>query len=484
MQIINQHKENEQKIIEDEISKKIDQINQAATTLNEFYNKSVSVNISQFDDYSRIIIEQNPQIKNVLVEKNGKIIESYPHKEFEGNNVLSLYKQFPPMLDGVKVMNPMFQISQSQGAAVFSIPFESFVNPIIFSNNFKLILFNQYNNQSLYQIKVKDGQIQQDNTVSFSADEMQNSLIIEKKTNLFGYNLQHFYLLKYQIWDSPFEKQDSVYEKILLISGFILSIVVPLLIIRYQRLTNFIKRQSVQLEQTNEKLLQADKAKDEFSAMLTHELKTPLVPIQGYVDILLSGHLGSINDYQKEKLLVIRDSARSLLNLISDILDAQKLELRQLKIVKQRNNIKNTVEQSVEALNIAALEKTMALVNHVNGDIFANYDNERIKQVITNLIKNSLNVCNPQTGKIEIIAKDSSSEIEISVMDNGKGISDEDKDKIFKKFFQADTSFTRESSGSGLGLAICKGIVETHGGKIWFESKYGQGTSFIFTIPK
>jgi PAS domain S-box-containing protein len=238
------------------------------------------------------------------------------------------------------------------------------------------------------------------------------------------------------------------------------------------------------LEVANKKLLQANKAKDEFAAMLTHELKTPLVPIQAYADILLSGHLGSLTDVQKERLQIILDNARSLLNLISDILDVQKLELGQLKIVKSRNNIKETVTQSVEALKTVASAKTIVLVNHVNSDIFTSYDDERIKQVITNLIKNSLNACSPQTGKVEISANDSPSEIEISVKDNGKGIRDEDKDKIFRKFYQVDTSSIRESGGTGLGLVICKGIVETNGGKIWFESKYGQETKFIFTIPK
>jgi signal transduction histidine kinase len=483
IQIVNQNKENERKVIEDEVSKENDQIKQAAASLTELYNKSSSVSNQQFDDYSRIIIEQNPQIKNIIVEKNGKIIESYPHQEFEDSDVSSLYKQYPAELDGVKVMNPVFQLSQSNEAAVLSVPFDSFVNPIIFSNNFKLILFNQYNNQNLYQIEVKDDKIQQ-SEVFFSADELQNSLIIEKKTDLFGYNLQNYYVLKYQIWDSPFEEKGSTYEQILLISGFILSAVVPLLIIRYQRLTNFIKKQSVELGQAHEKLLQTDKAKDEFAAMLSHELKTPLVPIQGYVDILLSGHLGNLTDVQKERLQVIKDSSRSLLKLISDILDVQKLDLGQLKIVKQRNNIKDTVEKSVEVLKTVASEKNIELVNHVNGDIFVSYDEERIKQVITNLIKNSMNACSQQTGKIEIIANDSPHEIEISVKDNGKGIPAEYKDNVFRKFYQVDTSPTRESGGSGLGLAICKGIIETHGGKLWFESEYGKGTTFIFTIPK
>jgi signal transduction histidine kinase len=380
-------------------------------------------------------------------------------------------------------MNPIFHLSQSNVGAVISIPFDSFVNPVIFSNNFKLILFNQYNNQNLYQIEVKDGQIQQGDVI-FSAGELQNSLVIEKKTDLFGYNLQNYYVLKYQIWDSSFEEQGSTYRQILLISGIILSVAVPLLIIRYQRLSDFIKKQSAQLEQSHEKLVQTDKAKDEFAAMLTHELKTPLVPIQGYVDILLSGHLGDLTDGQKERLQIIKASTISLLKLTSDILDTQKLELGQLKIVKQRNNIKDTIEKSVEVLRTIASAKTIALVNHVNTDIFGTYDDERIKQVITNLIKNSMNACSPQTGKVEIIANDSPSEIKISVKDNGKGIPDENKDQMFRKFYQADTSSTRESGGSGLGLVICKGIIETHGGKIWFESKHGQGTTFIFTIPK
>lgn len=299
-----------------------------------------------------------------------------------------------------------------------------------------MILFNQGNNQTLYQVGVKDGQIQQGD-VLFSPDELQNSLVIEKKTDLFGYNLQNYYILKYQIWDLPFEEQGNAYEQTLLISGFVLSAAVPLLIIRYQRLTSFIKKQSAQLEEAHKKLLQTDKAKDEFAVMLTHELKTPLVPIQGYVDMLLGGHLGSLTDVQKERLKIIKDNSESLLGLISDILDVQKLELGQLKIVKHENNIKDTVTQSVEALKTAASDRAITLVNHANSDIFASYDNERIKQVITNLIKNSLNACS-QTGQVEIMATVSPSKIEITVKDNGKGIPDAAKDKIFRKFYQAD----------------------------------------------
>src|SRR5579863_909313 len=219
-------------------------------------------------------LQKGRQLQNIIFENEGKIIESYPYREFEGSNVSLLYNQYPAELGGVKVMNAMFELSGSNGTAILSVPFDSFVNPVIFSNNFKLILFNQGNNQTLYQLQVKNSQIQQGD-VLFSADELQNSLVIEKKTDLFGYNLQNYYVLKYQIWDLPFEEQNNTYEQILLIAGFMLSAAVPLLIIRYQRLTSFIKNQSVQLEEANKKLLQTEKAKDEFAAMLTHELKTP-----------------------------------------------------------------------------------------------------------------------------------------------------------------------------------------------------------------
>jgi len=225
-------------------------------------------------------------------------------------------------------------------------------------------------------------------------------------------------------------------------------------------------------------------SKNEFLAMMTHELKTPLVPIQGYADILLKEHLGQLNQSQKERIGIIRSSATSLLSLISDLLDAQKLELKQLKIKKEINNIKSTIENTVAIMNPQALADEIELTCDVKNDIYVTYDEDRICQVLTNLIKNSLKFVPQKDGKISILVEDSPNEIKISVKDNGKGIPKEAFDGIFKKFFQVDTSSTREKGGTGLGLNICKGIVEVHGGKIWFETELGKGTIFTFSIPK
>ncbi|MGI0017378.1 MAG: ATP-binding protein [Nitrosotalea sp.] len=225
-------------------------------------------------------------------------------------------------------------------------------------------------------------------------------------------------------------------------------------------------------------------AKDEFLAMITHELKTPLVPIQGYSDILLGEHLGPLNATQKERLQIISSSASTLLQLISDLLDAQKLELGQLRIKKEKNNIRDTVEKTILAILPTAISDDISLSYSPKKDVYAIYDDERIKQVLTNLVKNSLKATFPKTGKVEVSIEEKENEVIISVKDNGRGIPLDARDKIFKKFYQVDTTSTREKGGSGLGLSICKGIVEAHGGNIWVQSNQPRGTVFLFTIPK
>ncbi|KAG2476382.1 MAG: hypothetical protein NPMRth3_3370001, partial [Nitrosopumilales archaeon] len=115
------------------------------------------------------------------------------------------------------------------------------------------------------------------------------------------------------------------------------------------------------IKEKEEEAKKTDIAKDEFLAMITHELKTPLVPIQGYSDLLLSEHLGPLTDKQRERVSIIKSSATSLLDIISDLLDAQKLELGQLKIEKESSSIKNTVEKAVEAMQLAANEKEVKI---------------------------------------------------------------------------------------------------------------------------
>ncbi|MFQ6025764.1 MAG: sensor histidine kinase, partial [Nitrosopumilaceae archaeon] len=240
---------------------------------------------------------------------------------------------------------------------------------------------------------------------------------------------------------------------------------------------------STTIREKEEEARKMDQAKDEFLAMITHELKTPLVPIQGYADLLLSGHLGDITGKQKERLEIIKSSSGSLLQLITDLLDAQKLELGQLRMKKEKTNIKTTIEKALETMMPEAKENSIELTHNATKDVSIPHDPERIIQVLTNLIKNSLKAVKPKTGKIEVLVVNSPKAIKIAVKDNGVGVPAELIGKIFRKFYQVDSSLTREKGGSGLGLSICKGIVEGHGGKISAKNNSTGGATFTFTIP-
>jgi len=237
------------------------------------------------------------------------------------------------------------------------------------------------------------------------------------------------------------------------------------------------------IKEKDEQTKKTDIAKDEFLAMITHELKTPLVPIQGYSDILLSEHLGKLNEKQKERINIIKDSSENLLSLISDLLDAQKLELGQLRMQTGNSNMKETITDAIKLFLPQAQKNKIEIISDIQ-DIIIEHDPDRIKQVITNLIKNSLNAITHQNGKIEISSEEFPHEIKIHVKDNGIGIPPEKQDKLFKKFYQVDTTLTREKGGSGLGLAICKGIMENHGGSIQLERSLNQETIFTLSLPK
>ena len=237
------------------------------------------------------------------------------------------------------------------------------------------------------------------------------------------------------------------------------------------------------IQEKEEIAKKTDIAKDEFLAMITHELKTPLVPIQGYSDILLSEHLGKLTERQKERINIIKSSSETLLALISDLLDAQKLELGQLRMKRETNNIKKTITDVIESFIPQAQKNKIKLISNLK-DVNVEYDDERIKQVLSNLIKNSMIAVEPEKGVIEVSTVELPQIVQISIKDNGIGIPADKQENLFKKFYQVDTTLTREKSGSGLGLAICKGIIETHGGEIYVKSIPGQETVFTFTLPK
>lgn len=234
-----------------------------------------------------------------------------------------------------------------------------------------------------------------------------------------------------------------------------------------------------------EKLKEIDRKKVEFSSMVSHELKTPLVPILGYVQMLQKQELmGELNKRQLDAVDEIYSSALKLQRLVGDILTTQKLDLGKLEFNQENINIMELLNSIIKDFSPITSQKNIQLVkdNTENGVIFS--DKDRINQVFSNLIKNAIDFVESEKGQITIGAKNDKEFVKFFVKDNGVGISETNQKEIFKKFYQIDTSTSRKRNGSGLGLAICKGIIEGLGGKIWVESKENIGTTFYFEIPK
>ena len=225
------------------------------------------------------------------------------------------------------------------------------------------------------------------------------------------------------------------------------------------------------------------KQKDEFSAMVGHELKTPLVPILGYSELLLSGDMGKLTETQNNSVKTIFDNATRLLRLIQDILDVRKTELGKLNLDIRDVNAKEIIAQCLTAFKTTSQSKEITLVDN-SQDIPLQCDFERIIQVINNLLSNAFKFTPQKYGKIEVGAKIDNDSVIFSVKDNGIGIPKEKQANLFKKFYQVDTSIKRSALGSGLGLAICRGIIESHKGKIWLESEAEKGTIVYFSISR
>lgn len=245
------------------------------------------------------------------------------------------------------------------------------------------------------------------------------------------------------------------------------------------------KNQEERLQYVLNELKEADRLKEEFSTMVSHELKTPLTPIKGYCEMLMDPQVfGELNQDQKEAVKEIERNAMRLERLIGDILDVQKLDMGKMVINKEQFDITQFLAEVKNDLSSMFVDKQITLIIKSKTSDSITSDKNRLRQVIDNLVKNSVDFVAPKTGVIEIQVERKKDSMIFSVKDNGIGIPKELHHRLFKKFYQVDTSHTRKHGGTGLGLVVCKGIVEQLGGKIWFESEVEKGTIFYFSIPE
>jgi Na+/proline symporter/signal transduction histidine kinase len=243
-----------------------------------------------------------------------------------------------------------------------------------------------------------------------------------------------------------------------------------------------LKEITAQLQEANISLMEKDQQKDEFLDTVTHELRTPITAIRAASEILHDDD--EIPEELKKQFLqnIISESDR-LNRLIDKILDLEKFETGKQTLHPAKNNLIETIEKSIEPLQQLIKNKNISIYIESNNSVIAYYDEDRIFQVITNLVSNAIKFCPEEEGLITLQVTDNDAFIQIRVIDNGKGVPHNDFEAIFEKFYQSINQNIKKPVGSGLGLAICKQIIEHHKGKIWVEPSV-KGACIVFTLPK
>lgn len=237
-----------------------------------------------------------------------------------------------------------------------------------------------------------------------------------------------------------------------------------------------------------QKLGELDQMKQDFVSNVTHELRSPMTSIRGYIDLLLQGAAGSINEEQRDYLSVIKNSAVRLGRFIDNLLDVAKIEAHKLKLTPEALDVHQLAHEMGVLFKPQLDEKKITFKNAVPQNLSQAFvDKDKLAEVLINLTSNAIKFT-PEHGKVEIQATEAGNAIEMSVHDNGEGIPADMAGKLFNKFeqVQANQGMARKHKGTGLGLTIAKGIIEAHGGKIRIQSPApaGKGTAFFFTIPK
>ncbi len=227
-----------------------------------------------------------------------------------------------------------------------------------------------------------------------------------------------------------------------------------------------------------------ERMKDEFISTVSHELRTPLTSIHGALGLITSGKAGDVRpEIMKLLDIALRNSER-LRGLIDDILDIQKIESGRVKFDLRPLELKSILETSLEDNKSFGEQFNVKFVmDDILPEVKVSADSNRLKQVMDNLLSNAAKF-SPTDSSVEVSVFRHDEVVRVAVKDNGPGIPDDFKGKIFKKFTQADSSITRERRGTGLGLSIAKAIIEEHGGKIGFETEIDVGTTFYFDLPE
>jgi len=235
-----------------------------------------------------------------------------------------------------------------------------------------------------------------------------------------------------------------------------------------------------------------EKMRSDFVANVSHELKTPLTSIKGFVETLLEGALDD-KENNRHFIEIIQDHAERLNSLINDLLDLSAVESKQLQLQIEEFNLKNLTDEGLSGFKVQLKKKNLVVSNVLSDSLLVRADKVRVEQVLINLVDNAIKF-NKENGFIKIYSEDLpaypsgrgvlSAMTKVIIEDSGIGIPPKDIPRIFERFYRVDKARSRELGGTGLGLSIVKHIVELHGGSVGVESTEGLGSKFWFILPK
>lgn len=251
-----------------------------------------------------------------------------------------------------------------------------------------------------------------------------------------------------------------------------------------KRLFEDTKTKNEELELLNRKLKAMYEIQREFSSTVSHELRTPLASIKTAIDIVMSGTPGELNEDQKNFLEKAKKNVDRLNRLINDILDLTKLESGKTILKIEFNDMNQLIQDVIGIQESVTKNKGLYLKTNLDSQIpKIPFDIDKLNQVFSNLVGNAIKFTDKGGITISAVNHPDGNHVEVCVKDTGMGIAENDIPKLFQKFQQLGDPAKRQMGGTGLGLAICKEIITQHGGKIWVESKYGQGCAFYFILP-
>ena len=232
----------------------------------------------------------------------------------------------------------------------------------------------------------------------------------------------------------------------------------------------------------NEELRELDRLKDEFVALVSHELRTPLTSIRGYLELVLDGEPANLTDEQRQFLGVVERNSDRLQRLVGDLLFVAQVDAGRLALELDHLDAAEVGAEAVEAARPAADQKGLEL--RLTGDPHAKLvgDRARLSQLVDNLVSNAIKFT-PAGGHVEVAIRDGDGDVTIEISDSGMGISTDEQERLFQRFYRTAAATSQAIPGTGLGLAISKAIVDAHEGTIELGSSEGKGTTFRVTIP-